>query len=274
MTIFSPHMIKIVHLHGFKCAGTTFCWILEKLYGPNLLYVEKKGGRDRLFWNELTHKCDLTKYSAVTSHTLELPPETSDDQYLFIEFVREPLARIKSAFNFQIKVGDISQGLSFNEYVKRSLGTSRENFMSRRLSCQYPDQQIWSLDNEAINLNKSNLFVGSVESFDESLVLLEELMENNHGMKLDLAYANAQNQSSHNKLNDENKYRLEDGLLEKVAHRDLSLHQNVQESIAAKIKNTGNFKQKYDDFKERCLSLSRQSNLQISVKPPKNWTLI
>ena len=267
-------MIKIVHLHGFKCAGTTFCWILEKLYGPNLLYVEKKGGRDRLFWNDLMQKCDLAKYSAITSHTLELPPETSDDQYLFIEFVREPLARIKSAFSFQIKVGDISADLSFNEYVKRSLGTSRENFMSRRLSGQYPDQPIWSLDNEAINLNKSNLFVGSVESFDESLVLLEELMGNNHGTKLDLAYANAQNKSSYNKLTDHNKYQLEDGLLEKVAHRDLSLYQNVQESIAAKIRNTANFNQKYANFKERCVSLSQQSNLQISVKPPNNWILI
>lgn len=267
-------MIKIVHLHGFKCAGTTFCWILEKLYGSNLLYVEKKGGKDRLFWNDLKQKCDLTKYEAITSHTLELPPETSDNQYLFVEFVREPLARIKSAFNFQIKVGDIPPNLSFNEYVKRSLGTSRENFMSRRLSVQYPNQEIWSLDNEVINLNKSNLFVGSVESFDESLVLLEELIESKYGMKLNLAYANAQNKSSYNKLTEPKRYSLEDGLLEKVIHRDLSLHQNVQNSIFLKTQNTANFKQKYANFKERCLVLSRQKNMQISVKPPKYWVLI
>ena len=129
-------MVKIVHLHGFKCAGTTFIWILEKIYGSKLLYVEKRGGKERLFWKDLQEACNLLNYNAITSHTLEFPRIQAND-YLFVEFVREPLSRIKSAYNFQIKVGDMATvvGIFEDQYKRnKSLTVVKPGTQSRRFT--------------------------------------------------------------------------------------------------------------------------------------------
>lgn len=264
-------MVKIVHLHGFKCAGTTFIWILEKIYGSKLLYVEKRGGKERLFWKDLQEACNLLNYNAITSHTLEFPRIQAND-YLFVEFVREPLSRIKSAYNFQIKVGDIKPNLLFNEYVKQSIGTTRDNFMSRRLSTQSNSQSIWSLDKNIIELNQANLFVGLVEKFDESLVLLEELLLKSYDLKLDLSYPKAQNKSIKNDLVG-NKYSISEDVLNKVTQKDFLLYDRVRKDIDAKISLTVNFNKKHAEFKERCLNLKRQ-NLKVSVKSPNKWRML
>jgi hypothetical protein len=246
-------------------------WILEKIYRSKLLYVEKKGGQGRLFWTDLQEACNLVEYNAITSHTLEFP-RIQTNEFLFVEFVREPLSRIKSAYNFQIKVGDIKPNLLFNEYVKQSIGTTRDNFMSRRLSTQSNNQSVWSLDNKIIELNQANLFVGLVERFDESLVLLEELLLKSYDLKLDLSYPRAQNKSIKNDLV-ENKYFISEDVLNEVTHKDFLLYDRVRKDIDTKISLTVNFNKKLAEFKKRCLNLKNQ-NLEVSVKSPNKWRIL
>lgn len=266
-------MVKLVHLHGFKCAGTTFSWILQKLFGEKLLYIETKGGNERLFWEELQKNINLSEYDAITSHTLEFP-RISGNEYLFIEFVRHPLDRLKSAYKFQIKVADIDHDQTFAEFVKRSANTSRDNYMSRRLSEQHPNQTIWSLSNDTIDINENNLFVGLVEKFDESLVLLEDLVERKYGMKIDLSYASIQNKSKQDKTGNIDQFSVDDDDLRKICTKDLCLYLNVNDSICTAIKHTVNFDLKYQEFKERCKKLSAQEDLQITVKAPSQWKII
>ena len=65
--------MKIVHLHGFKCAGSTFSWILQRMYGNKLLYVESKSGNERLSWDNVNSSLNMSEYLGITSHTWSIP---------------------------------------------------------------------------------------------------------------------------------------------------------------------------------------------------------
>ena len=55
-------MLDIIHIHGFKCAGTTFQNILLREYQKKLLLVESKKQGKRLFTNELLKSNELKQH--------------------------------------------------------------------------------------------------------------------------------------------------------------------------------------------------------------------
>ncbi|MDC3011012.1 sulfotransferase family protein [Synechococcus sp. AH-736-G21] len=262
--------MKIVHLHGFKCAGSTFSWVLQKLYGEKLLYVESKNGNARLSWDVMTSNIDISSYSAITSHTLEYPSAYLDDIF-FVEFVRNPYDRILSAYRFQKKVGQIAPTTEFISYLAAHRGTTRENYMTRRLSPQtFDDLNLWSISDDYVPIQADNLFVGSVELFDESLLLLEDLFKEKFQVDIDLAYPAAQNVSSKSSSS-EIIPEVDDKLLASIINRDLILSRKVNSLILNSIVNKPDFSDRLSGFHDRCRSLKNSGSCDVKLKTNSEW---
>ena len=262
--------MKIVHLHGFKCAGSTFSWILQNLYGEKLLYVESKNGNQRLSWKSVELELDLNEYTSITSHTLEYPADV-DDEYFFVEFVRNPIDRLKSAYVFQKKVGDISQNTTFSQYCLDHAGSTRENFMTRRLSPQtFDNPNRWSISDDFVPVSAENLFVGSVEFFDESLVLLETILSNRFSFSVNLAYPMPKNvqSSSKSKIHFDN---INDSQMLSIMDRDLVLSSKVNSLILTLISEIPDFKDRLSNFHDRCKLMREQDLSDVVLKTKKQW---
>ena len=261
--------MKIVHLHGFKCAGSTFSWILQRMYGNKLLYVESKSGNERLSWDNVNSSLNMSEYLGITSHTLEYP-DIDDDNYFFVEFVRNPLDRIKSAYIFQRKSGHLPSDVSFLQYCSSSIGTTRENFMTRRLSSQtFEKPSLWSISS-MVPISANNLFVGSVEFFDESLVLLEQLLSDRYSLSVDLSYPLPQNigPKSDSEINLD---AISDDVFLPIMDRDLVLSSKVNSLILKAISGMPDFINKLNDFRDRCAILRSEDYSHIKVKGPNQW---
>ena len=270
----------IVHLHAFKCAGSTFSWILEKNFPGGVLYIESKNPSERLRWSEaqkvLANKKEV---KAVTSHLLESPPTSDPKSYLIVELIRCPVSRYLSAFRFQKKVGQIKSDTSFVQYLQAHRNTIRSNFISRHLSPQSFDMvegkhKGWRLNTNSIELNRNDLFVGTVERFDESMVLLENLIRE-QGKSIDLSYPQVQNQTS----DDENDKSAFDGISNELLHdltsEDNSLVARVNKYLDEKIANCDNFGYLLDNYKKRCISLIGDDMVKdVRTPPPAKWKYV
>jgi len=163
-------MIDILHLHGFKCAGTTFASILQDNYGDAVGYVESEGKGDRLPWQMIPEAIDLDHYRAVSSHLVTLPPAGESFAKMHVAFVRNPRERIRSAYRFQLRTGALEpKDLGFGEFVQRTRVSTGSNYQTRQLSPQdfggWQQRKGWQLRPELIDFNREDLFIGLVDRF-------------------------------------------------------------------------------------------------------------
>ena len=184
-------------MHGFKCAGTTFASILQDNYGKTVGYVESEGKGDRLPWQLISEALDLDRYKAVSSHLVTLPPVGESFAKMHVAFVRNPRERIRSAYRFQLRTGALEpKDLGFTEFLQRMRKSTGSNAQTRHLSPQdfggWQQRKGWQLRPELIDFNREDTFIGLVERFDESLVVLESRLKA-MGIDLDASYPSALN---------------------------------------------------------------------------------
>lgn len=190
-------MLDLLHLHGFKCAGSSLIWALQQHYGDALGYVEHPDPGTRLAWLTLEVVHPRRPFQAVTSHLITLPPP-GRVAHLKVAFLRDPIARLASAYRFQrdTQKAQWLENLSFEGYLENLARSSLANFQTRHLSPQEPvDWELragWGARPELIDLERTDLFVGVVERYDDSLVVLEAMLEA-HGIAISLAYGTARN---------------------------------------------------------------------------------
>lgn len=177
----------ILHYHLFKNAGTSVDAILKANFPA--------AWRNREFhdvpaaaipaavqrWLE-TDRDGI----AFSSHTALGPVPRIDGMQVFsLLFLRHPIDRIRSAYQFERKqnaqtLGSIlaRQG-SFADYVLRLLDTPNErslrNFQTLRLSHFQPDATRPELDRALDGLNQLSL-VGLVERFSDSMAAFREIL--------------------------------------------------------------------------------------------------
>jgi hypothetical protein len=114
-----------------------------------------------------------------------------------VAFLRQPLARLLSAYRYQINVQKKHKELSLENYLRRHSSGLLSNYQTRHLSPpqqqeDWQDLQGWGARPELIDLERADLFVGLAERYDESVVALEHAIEG-LGMTFDLAYPHALN---------------------------------------------------------------------------------
>ena len=90
--------MKLIHIHGFKCAGSTLEQILNREF-PNLLKVESSEPGKRLFFEDIPSK--ILNTDAISSHLLS--PSKHKDA-IHVTLLRNPLDRLISAWKFETKI--------------------------------------------------------------------------------------------------------------------------------------------------------------------------
>ncbi|MCT0218434.1 hypothetical protein KQ304_05355 [Synechococcus sp. CS-1329] len=268
-------LANLLHLHGFKCAGTTFIWSLERASGGKVLYVESPSSGARLDWRLVEEHLREQAPLAVTSHLITLPPPGAVAR-LKVALLREPMARIASAYRFQTEVQDSLQPMPFAHYVEGLVRSTLSNYQTRHLSPQEAvDWQLrkgWAARPELIDLNREDLFVGLVERYDESMVALEHQLEQ-MGMPMDLAYPEAKNSTrpvSQNGNGDRPEGRPQAMF---VTELDLSLYKRAERRLEERLLAVPALEQRLGAFQQRRQALAA-SPANIKLKPQAEWVCL
>jgi hypothetical protein len=175
----------LLHYHFFKNAGTSLDAILQLSFGNAWLAQEHPTARHpeqiALLKAALSEN---TAICAVSSHTLLFPlPNIPGFTFFPVLFVRQPLVRLRSAYDFERRQGadtfgaNLAKRTTFAEYVAHRLATPNDracrDFHTYRLARLLPaalaPEKARAL--AAIDLLP---FVGLVERFDDSIALLRE----------------------------------------------------------------------------------------------------
>lgn len=175
----------ITHGHIFKNAGTTFDSALEKAFGKDFCDHRddkemRQGGADYLKQFIL----DNPNLKAISSHHLCNPlPESDEFKCIPVYFVRNPIERIISVYNFERKQktgslgAEMASKLSLEEYVRwrmtpvapKVIFNYQTAYIGRTRNLRPVEKVNSSILNRAIDLiNKQEIIVGTVERFDES----------------------------------------------------------------------------------------------------------
>jgi len=190
----------IIHRHIFKNAGTTFDWILKNNFGEAFCNHRddipmRKEGEKYLINNLLPHP----EIKALSSHHVWFNmPEHPTLELIPVLFLRHPIERIRSVYNFEYQQQSDTPGaamarkLDFKEYVawrmREEVAPVIRNFQTRCLlgiKTRKPLKQEHL--NNALKEVEKQQFVGVVDLFDESLKQFDNAFRN-IGIELDFSY--------------------------------------------------------------------------------------
>ncbi len=175
----------LIHYHMFKNAGTSVDAILRRNFGNRWINTEfppqgQANHQDAVRWLIL----DNPNLAAISSHTLMLPaPEIDGVEVFPILFVRHPLDRLKSAYEFERKQEAMTAGSKlakardFAGYVRARLAIpgdrSCRDFHAHRLAMAVPVGEGTERERALMALDRLP-FVGLVEAFEASAAVLQE----------------------------------------------------------------------------------------------------
>jgi hypothetical protein len=185
----------IVHYHIFKNAGSTFDSMLEKTFGKLWINHDKEHPAAHITSAELgAFLRSRPELLAVSSHHAVLPlPEVPGVEVIPALFLRHPLDRVRSVYDFERRQGQLSgpvtkgaehaARMSFAEYLRWRLDSSRNgvvhNFQTgrmifdRRLNRRTLKDTDFDLAWERLQVLP---FFGLVERFDDSIAMLGALL--------------------------------------------------------------------------------------------------
>jgi tetratricopeptide (TPR) repeat protein len=283
----------IVHIHIFKNAGTTFDYTLKRNFGND--FVDHREDQDiikgkiQYLINFLNNNTEIKAFSSHSIHFLL----TNNEKFNFLPvyFLRHPIERIKSVYNFEKKQKDINtegskkaKELSFNDFVKwymqdNSPATIR-NAQTIFLSGDGPSpgRMDYKFEIAKKNLLSTNTLIGIVNRYDETMVVFEEKLKK-YFPNIDLSYIpkNITNKNFNKSLDDKIKeveneldYDVKQ-LVYKNNYYDLELFKLANEKLNYEIEKIKNFEKKLENFKNRCMiqeliSLFNKKKWQIVIK--------
>jgi hypothetical protein len=177
--------LVLIHYHFFKNAGTSLDATLKLSFGDSWLAQEHPTARhpDQVALLRAT-LLENPSLRAISSHTLLFPlPHIPGFTFFPVLFVRQPLVRLRSAYDFERQQdadtpgANLAKRTTFAEYLAHRLATPNDracrDFHTYRLARLLPPalapERARAL--AAIDLLP---FVGLVERFDDSLALLQE----------------------------------------------------------------------------------------------------
>jgi hypothetical protein len=177
----------ILHYHIFKNAGTSFDQTLSDNFGAQWSTLEAPAGDQRLSPADVAaHLVKNPGIRALSSHTAALPPPTVEDTtILAVTFVRHPLDRARSVYDYErLQAGDnreatvAAREMEFPDYLAWRLDRSDRggdptisNFQALVLARAGEGE---SLLERAMSAVDRLAFVGLVEEYERSLARLQE----------------------------------------------------------------------------------------------------
>ena len=275
----------ILHGHLFKNAGSTFDWSLQRSFGDGFLdHRDDKSMRDggSNFLRSLI--LENSSLLAISSHVMPLIENTSSELKLFpIYFLRHPILRVRSVYDFELRQtpamtpGAIeAKKKDFKEYVEwrldEKVGAIIRNYHSRYLgglrrrgASSKGDYEDFIRANQTL---ENAIVTPVVESYDTSMVLLEEMLKVDFP-KIDLSYI-AQNVTPKEDISaiENDLYAIEKELgdiyarLVSANELDLRLYKNGRERLSSAKAKTVSFNTKLSDFVSRCGKLGEETQIK------------
>ncbi len=237
--------MELIHIHGFKCAGTTLEQTLNREY-EKLLLIESKDSGSRLFFQDIPK--NLLSAQSISSHLLS-PSKGSDA--LQISLIRDPYKRLISAWKFQKNVTKDTR-LNFRDFLNDYNNSVISNYQSKLLSVQSKSNNYsngWEINLDLEFLFGDSFFAGIVERYDESMVLIEERLKA-RGIKKDFSYPQKANTTKNifpnMKIPNLRKFSFPS------TDCDYWLWNLVNKKMDDEIKRIESFEEKLQDFNERC----------------------
>jgi hypothetical protein len=242
--------------------------ILEKNFPSKVLHVQSQIENTRLDFQKVTPLVEKGKFKAITSHLVSRPPFDSELNPLVITLLRNPSERLISAYEFQRDNQFLTEGdVNFQAFLTRRRFSVISNYQTRLLSPQswnFEGTRIgWELNPRAIDLTDENLFVGTVEMFDQSMVLLEQWLKDK-GVEFDASYSVPRNTALER---GSTKPEFSAGaIFPDMIEIDEHLWLEVTQRIESKISLNSDFNDKMIDFARRREAFAR---LKIPQKSPQ-----
>jgi hypothetical protein len=173
----------ILHYHLFKNAGTSIDELLRRNFGARWTIREfsaSRGENAAAVREFIGNNPDL---QAISSHTALLPvPQSSGADIFPIIFIRHPIDRLRSAYEFErgqqasTPGARLAKAHDFGGYLRELLRNPRHrqirNFQTFRLSHAGAARKRSELQRAIVTLGTLP-FVGLVERFDESVARLQ-----------------------------------------------------------------------------------------------------
>ena len=177
----------VFHYHLFKNAGTSIDELLHHNFGSLWAAQEFPVARRENAIAVGDFIRGNPHLQAISSHTALLPPPQIEGVEIFpIIFIRHPIDRLRSAYEFERRQNATTAGArlakahDFAGYLRELLKNPRHrqirNFQTLRLSHNEPARKETELQ-RAIAVIERFPFVGAVERFDESLQELETRLQ-------------------------------------------------------------------------------------------------
>lgn len=182
----------LLHYHLFKNAGTSLDAILKQNFGPRWLSAEfpvEAGANTALVADWIRQSPEGRAYS---SHTALGPlPEIEGVAVIPVILLRDPIARIRSAYQFerhqQVETwgARLARTQDFAGYVRTRLARAGDrqcrNFQTHRLASLIPgDAPELERARQALSLLQARGVLGRVEAFDAAMVRLADRIRPHH----------------------------------------------------------------------------------------------
>lgn len=281
-----------LHMHIFKNAGTTIDWILKKNFSKNAIRMDVETPRAILPMKIVSEfLCSNPNVKSFSSHQLRFPiPEDGEFQLFPIVFLRHPLDRIFSIYNFnkrrsdvrsksvaKVKKSDVAE--YFKWYLKSKHQIVMKNFQVVFLTKS--DNSLPATNDDltlAFDRIKNIEIFGVTDRFDESLVVAEERLKQIF-QNIDLSYVrknvSADRPTSLADRINHAREQIGDSLMAELEENndlDIKLYEFAKEELDNRMRKIENFEEKLHDFKKRCSSLkNRILNFTLEFRSRRMW---
>jgi hypothetical protein len=268
----------LVHVHLFKNAGSTVDWALARSFGTRFATVDRREDPSNVYTPEEVTSFirENLEMDACSSHQFRPPlPRRWRIRLYPIAFVRHPIDRAFSVYNFERRQGDDASGanraqaLTVDAYLRWWFDHTRNGLVNNfHISCfgrDTPGERAESQEG-AVALARRRwaaLAVGGVvERFDESLTLAEFRLGKRFPA-LDLAYISQNVGRARTESLEERVERECAGLPEETRallwernREDLAFYRWAEQRLDDQIGAIPDFDQRLADFRGRCRALA------------------
>jgi hypothetical protein len=251
-----------VHIHGFKCAGTTFSASLAHNFNDRFRCIEPSTKHVVIELHDVektVHELDLY---AISSHSLNVPI-CIPSEYFFVHLIREPSERLISAWRFEVETQRTYIG-EFSDYINDRKGEI--NLQSSYLFSRNKIEK--NLSNSKFK-HRSNLFLGIVERYDESMTVLEFLLKQN-GIDLDLSYPDALNANEQSRAIKVNELAIPNDFID----LDHELYKIANERLNYYISIVPNFGMYLTQFRKRCKEFQKTRHEFAEKITNERWHIL
>lgn len=258
--------LAIAHHHGFKCAGSTFLHVLNRNWPKRVLHIEHRISDRRIHCDQVQPFVEGGAYDAVTSHLLTMPRPGEEFAHVHFGLVRDPIARLISAYKFVPEERRFGGFLQFVAAHKHHACDYHIRHLARPADSV---EEGWRADPAAVPLGEPRVFLGLVERFADTMFLLERRLAR-LGVTFDGSVGGRQNvgKGESPDIDDATMAQLKEYNVE-----DFRLYDRVSKLLDEELAEVDPDGKGRAEYQQRCEARAGKRERYLGVRPT-DWTYL